>query len=335
MKRITFIVSLLVFIVFLSACQKEELISGLKEPEVNVITTIYPIQFVVEQIGGETVDVESVYPPGVDAHTFEPTSKDMTAIATSDLFIYVGPAMEGFVESAAKTLANESVTLMSLQEHEELFATSENGEDGVHSEAHHEDVHDDHAHHEDEHDDHGHDHHHHGGVDPHFWIDPVRMITLTEIIADKLIELNPKDEQMYKQNKNELVTHLQKLDRTFSDTLAEKENKYFVVPHAAYGYWEERYGIEQIAVSGLSPSQEPSQKYLTEIIELAKKYEIDYIFYEQNTPDKLIEIIKEEINADVKTIHNLSVLTEDDVTNNDDYFTLMEKNLEVLDEAFK
>lgn len=306
-------------ILLLTACKKEEIITGLKEADVTAYTTIYPIQFVLEQIGGDTVSVESVFPPGVDAHTYEPTSKDMTAIATSDLFIYLGPSLEGFVESAAKTLADEQVELVSLEDYPELFQIEENDE-----------LDDKNVHRNRE----QHGHSHNGGIDPHFWIDPKRMITLTEIIADLLIEHNPKDEQLYKQNKNDLITRLQKLDRLYIDTLSKKEHKYLVVPHKAYGYWEDRYGIEQIAISGLSPSEEPSQKYLSEIIKLAKEYELDYVFYEQNTPDKLIEIIREEINADVLTIHNLSVLTEADLENEEDYFTLMEYNLNVLNEAF-
>lgn len=333
MKRITFMLALLLMILLLTSCNKEEIITGLKEPEVKAYTTIYPIQFVLENIGGDTVSVQSVYPPGVDAHTFEPTSKDMTEIATSDIFIYFGPSLEGFVQSAAKTLADEPVTLMSLEDYPELFETSTDQDSEVEED---EDAsridygHHGHRHHSEQ----DHPHHHYGGVDPHIWIDPVRMITLTDIITDKLIELNPKDEELYTHNKNELVRRLQKLDRLYADTLATKEHKYLVVPHAAYGYWEDRYGIKQIAVSGLSPSQEPSQKYLADIIQLAKEYDLEYVFYEQNTPDKLIEIIQEEINADVLTIHNLSVLTEADMENNEDYFTLMEYNLNVLNEAF-
>ncbi len=323
MKRIIFMFTAIMILALpLSACKREELISGLREADVKVYTTIYPIQFVVEQVGGKTVSVESVYPPGVDAHTFEPTTKDMTKIATSDLFIYIGPSMEGFVESAAKTLENEAVKLVALEDYPELFAKDEShgaNEEEHHEEEHHEDVH---------------GHKHHGGIDPHIWIDPSRMVTVTQIITDLLIELNPKDEELYKKNRNELVARFVKLDHLYKNTLEKKEHKYLIVPHAAYGYWEERYGIKQIAVSGMSPSEEPSQKYLSEVIETAKEHNIDSVFYEQNTPDKLIDIVREEINAEVYTIHNLAVLTEADKKNEEDYFTLMEYNLNVMNEAF-
>src|SRR5699024_4930316 len=105
----------------LSACKKDELISSYKEADLTIFTTIYPIEFIVEEIGDEIINVQSVYPPGVDAHTYEPTTKDMTKIATSDAFIYFGPSMEGFVDSAANALDGEEVQLISLEQYDELF----------------------------------------------------------------------------------------------------------------------------------------------------------------------------------------------------------------------
>lgn len=325
------ILSLVLMISVLSACKKEELISGMKEAEVSVYTTIYPIQFILEEIGGRTVNVQSVYPPGVDAHTYEPTSKDMTLIAKSDLFIYFGPSMEGFVESAANALTNEAVKLVSLEDYPELFETNERNRTSLKDDGSKEmNTDETNVVNSDDKDSTNHE----SGLNPHVWLDPLRMITIVDIITEQLISLNPKDESIYQENKRDLVLRLQKLDEKYFETLKDKEQKYMIVPHAAYGYWEERYGVEQIAISGLSPSEEPSQKYLTEIIQLADDYGVDYVFYEQNSPDKLIEIIQEQIGAEPALIHNLSVLTDDDLKYEEDYFTIMEYNLNVLNHFF-
>ena len=61
-----------------------------------VYTSIYALADFTEKIGGEFVEVESIYPPNADAHTYEPTSKDMVNIAESDIFIYSGVGMEPF-----------------------------------------------------------------------------------------------------------------------------------------------------------------------------------------------------------------------------------------------
>ena len=108
-----------------------------------------------------------------------------------------------------------------------------------------------------------------------------------------------------------------------------------IVSHAAYGYWEEVYGIHQIPVTGLSPSDEPSQKELEKIIKMANEKQIKYILFEQNVTPKVAEIIQKEINAEPLYLHNLESLTKEDRKNGEDYFSLMRKNLETLDKALK
>ncbi|ASN07326.1 adhesin [Virgibacillus necropolis] len=287
----------------------------------TIYTSIYPIQYATERIGGDTVNVESVYPPGVDAHTYEPTSKEMTDIATSDAFIYLGAGMEGFAETAADALKSEDVALIELGTHEELFHTDEDEMEEDHA--------DENAH------EHEHNEHSHGDHNPHIWLDPARMIDMAGIIKGKLIELNPDEKEAYIKNFESLKKDLLALDKSFRETLQSKENKKILVSHAAYGYWEERYGIEQIAISGVTSSDEPSQKELTQIIDKAKKLNLGYVIFEQNGSDRVSKIIQEQIGAEALRIHNLSVLTEEDIKSDKDYLTLMKHNLEVLDKATK
>ncbi len=121
MKKIMAIM-LLITAMVMSACSTQESSS---ETGLTIYTSIYPIQYFTERIGGEHVNANSIYPPGVDAHTYEPTAKTMAEIATGDAFIYLGAGLEGFAESAADALAEEKVQLMELGAHEELFSKIE------------------------------------------------------------------------------------------------------------------------------------------------------------------------------------------------------------------
>ncbi|WP_170875288.1 metal ABC transporter solute-binding protein, Zn/Mn family [Virgibacillus pantothenticus] len=345
MKRTSIAILILGLItLFVAGCTKSDG-STENNTDLNIYTSIYPIQFAVEQIAGETADVHSVYPPGVDAHSYEPTSKDMTNIARSDAFIYLGAGMEGFAESAADALDSEDVKLIELGKNEHLFdkgtkndASGHSHEEEAHADSHsdEEKSHDDEAEaHNDGHSDEegAHDGHSHGDHDPHIWLDPMRMIELSEIVKDQLIELNPDEKDLYQANFNKLKEQLQSLDHDFQTVLEAKTNKHILVSHAAYGYWEERYGLEQIAINGLSTNNEPSQKELTEIIDQAEKYNLNYIIFEQNTSNRVSKVIQEHIQAKTATIHNLSVLTEKDLENDEDYLSIMKKNLETLDQV--
>lgn len=274
--------------------------------ELTIYTSIYPIQYITEQIAGKQAVVKTVYPPGVDAHSYEPTTKEILDIANADSFIFLGAGMEGFAEAAAESLKTHDVLFIELGKHDTLFE------------------------HQHEHEDDGHDH---GGRDPHIWLDPLRMIDMAHIIKQELVNLAPEFQDQFAANYEKLKKDLIALDQEFIDTLKEKAQKDIIVSHAAYGYWEDRYGIKQLSISGLMAGNEPSQKELTHIVEQAKDKHLKYVIFEQNGSDRVSKIIQEHIGAEALYIHNLEVLTEDDLAKQADYLTLMRLNLSVLDQA--
>ncbi|MBA4537413.1 zinc ABC transporter substrate-binding protein [Bacillus aquiflavi] len=329
MKKVLIFFSLLLTAaLFLSGCNEETKQTNKKETEktisadktLTVYTTVYPLQFFTKKIGGDFVNVETIYPPGSDEHTFEPSQKDMIKLAEADLFFYIGLGLEGFVDNAKKTLKNEKVTMVATGEMLHLNETNEND-------------HADEEKHEDEHgheDDHGHTH---GDIDPHVWLDPVYALELAEAIKNELIHKMPEEKSTFENNFEELSNELKEIDQDFKNTITNAKQKNIIVSHAAYGYWEKRYGLHQISISGLSTTSEPSQKQLETIIETAKEYQIKYILFEQNVNSHLTEIVQKEVGAEPLTLHNLGVLTDDDIKNKDDYITLMRENISTLQKA--
>ncbi|MGN1402101.1 MAG: metal ABC transporter solute-binding protein, Zn/Mn family [Bacillus sp. (in: firmicutes)] len=317
MKKIL-LTLVLISATFLAACNSNtgNSSSNNEDKTLKVYTTVYPLQFLAEEIGGDEVTVTSVYPAGSDEHTYEPSQKDLIDMAEADLFLYIGHNLEGFVTKAKPVLEAENVPVAAIGELIDIDIES-------HSEEDH-----DHDHSEEE----AHDH---GDVDPHVWLDPQLMIQMAEQTTLQLIELRPEKENYFHENYIKLKTKLETLDHEFEKTVEASNKKEIIVSHSAYGYWEARYGIEQLAVSGLSSTSEPSQKQLKELMETAKEHDINYVLFEQNIPSKLTETIQKEIGAKALTLHNLSVLTEEDINNKEDYFSLMEKNLEVLKTALQ
>lgn len=302
-------------IFFLIGCSQTDHTAN-KNNEINghkvleIYTSLYPLQYVAEQIGGDFVNVHSILPPGADAHSYEPTSKEIISIAKGDLFFYLGAGMEAYAETVAQSLASQDVRLVEIGEDETLFI-------------------------QDEHDDENDHEHHHGDYDPHVWLDPIRLAQVAEIVKNELVNLNADGEDIYEENYQDLIAELTELDQSFQEVIDRKDNKHILVSHAAYGYWEERYGIEQIAVNGLSSSSEPSQKELANIIQQTKEYDLNYILFEENTSNRVSEIIQDEIGAEAAVIHNLEVLTEKDIENSEDYLSIMQSNLEILDRVLQ
>ncbi|MDP4552141.1 zinc ABC transporter substrate-binding protein [Alkalihalobacillus macyae] len=280
---------------------------------IDIYTTLYPLEYFAERIGGNDVNAESIIPPGSDAHSFEPTTKTMTKLAESDIFIYNGAGMEGFAEAVKETLQKEDVTVLETAE-------------GIHFDET-EEEHEDHA------DEESHDGHEHGDINPHIWIDPILSIQLAENIKNTLVDTAPEKKEMFEENFIALKGDLLALDESFKDMASNAPKKEFLISHDAYSYWESRYGLNQLSVSGLSPSQEPTQKQLEDIIEKAESYNISYMLFEQNATPKPAKAVQQELGLETLRIHNLSVLSEKDIENNETYLTLMEKNIETMKKA--
>lgn len=304
---------ILLLILAITGCASEDTTDEQNntDEKLLVYTTVYPLQYFTEEIGKEFVTVETIYPPGSDEHTFEPSQKDMIQLAESDLFIYVGLGLEGFVDKAKQTLENEKVSLLAAGEHLHLDENEGQGDDN----------------HADE--EHGHDH---GDIDPHVWVDPLYAKELAEAIKNELTEQLPEQKEQLESNYEKLAKKLDELDSQFENMASQSKQKEFIVSHAAYGYWE-RYGLEQISISGMSSSSEPTQKELKQIILTAKEHNLKYIFFEQNVSSRLAEIVQDEMNAEPLLLHNLSVLTDEDISKERTYFSIMEDNLKALETA--
>ncbi len=340
MKKFFLLSLVAVLALFTAACGNNNTNESENLDGLTVYTTVYPLTYFTERIGRDKVTVKSIYPAGSNEHTFDPTQKDMMALADADLFFYIGLGLEGFVDNAKKTLANEDVSMIATADavsDEELAVSKVSEEDHADEEENTDDTHahdeesadeDEHANEEESHDD-----HEHGEIDPHLWISPQISVNLATSIKDSLIKKDPSNKETYTKNFDVLVNDLKQLDADFKEMADASSNKTFFVSHAAFGYLAGTYGLEQVAVAGLNSQDEPSQKELTEIVKSAKSMNIKTILFEQNVSSKLTKVIQSEIGADALTMHNLGVLTPQDVDNKEDYFTLMEQNLETLTKA--
>ena len=222
----------LIALLLLTACGNKEQAREKVETEgsediLSVYTTVYPLQYFTERIGGDAVDVQSIYPPGADEHSFDPTQKDMVALADSDLFFYIGLGLEGFVENAEKTMKGQHVKMIPVadtipeqslgeghdDDHEgEGHESHDHGKEGHGSHNHEEEGHESHEHDEEGHDSNEHDDHDHGEFDPHVWISPILSIELATTIKDSLIEASPDKKDAFEQNFEELKKDLLELD---------------------------------------------------------------------------------------------------------------------------
>lgn len=298
-------------LMLLSACRSAD--TDKEEGKLKVYTTVFPYKSMIEQIGGEHVDIQSIYPKGIDIHTFEPTQKDSLRVAKSDIFIYSGKDLDP-VGAKIANIAKDKTKVVSLED-----AIKES--DLLAGDAHE---------HEDEHK-HKHEGHNHGAHDPHIWLDPVLNKSFANMIKDELVAQDEKHKKTYEENYNKLIKDIDDIDNELKEVTKNKKHDTVYISHDSLGYLAHRYGFKQEGVSGMN-NEEPSQSDIINMINNIEKSNASVILYEQNIPSKTTDIIKNKTNANTAKFHNMAVLTKDD-NENITYQQLMENNIKAIDEA--
>lgn len=289
--------------------------------KLTVYTSIYPLEYVAQRIGGEFADVKNVVPAGVEPHDYEPTAKDLVAISNSQIFLYNGSGFETWVEKAAEGFDKSKIIVVNATEGLSLLEAKEQHEEHGHEgEA---------AATEAAAESHGHEHEQ-GQFDPHVWLDPTLLKAQAEKVKNAFIQADQAHSADYEKNYHALASDLDKLDQEFKEMVAKSPRKEFMVSHTAFSYLAHKYGLEQIAISGISPEDEPSPADMKELVEHVKEHNINYVLFETLASPKVAEVIARETGAKTATLNPLEGLTEEEAKAGKDYLSIMRENLETL-----
>ena len=160
------------------------------------------------------------------------------------------------------------------------------------------------------------------GVDPHVWLDPLRYAEQARRIGDAL-ERPPQA----------FVARLATLDAELKRGLARCDRKEIITSHAAFGYLADRYGLEQIALTGLMPEAEPTARDLERIVREVELSGATTVFFETLVSPRLAETVAREAGAKTAVLNPLEGLTEEELDEGKNYFSVMRETLATLRKA--
>jgi zinc transport system substrate-binding protein len=288
-----------------------------------VVTSFYPLFFLASEIGGDLVAVTNLVPAGVEPHDWTPKSRDLARISQADLFLHSGAGFEGWTDELLEGIEADS-DVMVVEASEGIERIPLDGEAGARGQAHGQD-------HESGDDDHGHG----GHVDPHVWVSPKSMLRMARNVRDALGAADPANAAPYGENYGALAGRLEALDEAYERELSGLPRRDIVVSHRAFAYLCRDYGLNQIAVMGLSPEAEPKAQDLKRIVDFVKGSGIRYIFFEELVSDRLARTLASEAGAETLVLNPVEGLTSEQEANGDDYVTIMEMNLQNLKKALQ
>ncbi|HEY4389774.1 MAG TPA: zinc ABC transporter substrate-binding protein [Paenibacillus sp.] len=296
-----------IFMLILSGCGQKsnaEIVPG----KVNVVTSFYPIYEFAKEIGGDEANVTNLLPTGVEPHDWTPRSKEILNTSKAQLFLYHGAGLEGWVPNFLKGLGSDAV-VKPVEVSQGVSLITAEGDDG-------------------------HDHgaeatssHH---IDPHTWVSPKSAKIIAENIKNSFIEVDPDHRADYESRYTELAKKLDDLDVKFTTELSNTSKKEIVVSHQAFGYLCRDYGLTQHAIMGLSPDAEPRAQDIVALSKLVKDEGIQYIFFEELVSDRLAKTLAGEAGVKTLVLNPVEGLTKEQEKDGENYFTLMEKNLQNL-----
>ena len=272
-----------------------------------VAVSTFALQDITKHIAEDSVSVVKMLPVGVDPHSFELTPKLMAKIEKSSLVLYSGAGLEPWIDKItfkAKTLdMSKYVKLRELGANE--FEC--------------------------------HKHHDaqcvHNRLDPHYWLDFTNMQKMTYVITEELIKLLPANRAIYLSNRDKYITMLQRLDASYTKTLASCSVNDVVLNHNSLGYLARNYNFHSESLSGLSPEADPTPSDIKRVFKEIKKDGMSTIFYESFMSDKLIRSIAKDMHVNVDVIRPLGNITADEARANATYESLMKENLQKLSKA--
>lgn len=246
--------------VLLSACTtsiKDEEFLDQRSENFIVSVSIPPIEWLVRQIGGEKIQVQSLTVSGDDPHTYEPNPAQMAALSKADLYFSVGVEFEKVwiprFQDANKALQVFDITQGITR------IPSPSGADHETENAHGEEE----------------------GLDPHIWLSPSNMKLLAMNTAEILKSYDQKNSEQYQENLDQLLALISDTDKQLNQMLSQPEREEFLIVHPALGYLAHEYGLKMIPVE--IEGQEPSPAQMAEILEMAKNYDINTLFVQKGS----------------------------------------------------
>jgi zinc transport system substrate-binding protein len=160
------------------------------------------------------------------------------------------------------------------------------------------------------------------GNDPHVWLDPLLFARIGTKIGAAL-----------RRPSSGFVADMRKLDQAYRGGLRDCKRREIVTSHAAFGYLAARYGLEQVAITGLAPESEPSPQQLAHVVEVVRRTHATTVFFETLVSPRLAETVAREVGARTAVLDPIEGLTPDEQKRGDDYLTLMRRNLVALRKA--
>jgi len=268
----------------------------------SVATDITPVHSLVSQVMAGVGTPDLLIQSGASPHNYSLSPSEAEALQEADLVFWIGEGLTPWLERSLDNLSPTSTKIELLAaQGTTTYAFREGATFGAHEddshkdEAHEDEAHEDEAH-EDEH------HHDHSGVDPHAWLDPANGKVWLDIIALALVEKDPDNATQYLENAAIGKANIDTAAISIENTIAQLQDKQFIVFHDAYQYFEKRFGIMAAGSISISDASKPSPGRIAEIRQLVEDLSVSCVFTEPQYNPGIVNAVFGDTGVDTSGV---------------------------------
>lgn len=278
MSRNRLALGLIIAVNLLSACVgSPAAMPAAGNGKLAVVATTTIVADVVRLVGGQDVQVQSLLPVGVDSHSFEPSPQDMAMVSKAGLVFANGAGLEAFLTPLIEN-AGAKGRIIDLSQG--LALRSGSGDSS-------------------------------GGSDPHLWTDPNNVMVWVETIRTALSQADPQHADAYQANADQYIAELKNLDAWIREQVAAipEANRKIVTDHLVFGYFADRYGLEQIGaiVPGYSTLASPSAQALANIENEIQKYGVKAVFVGNSVNPNMAQRVADDTHVKLVYLYTESL----------------------------
>ena len=264
-KRASIILGVMVLLI--SACTSGEAKGDISTRQINVVTTIGMITDIVENVGGERVDVIGLMGPGVDPHLYKASEGDVSKMSNADVIFYNGLHLEAQMGEVFEQMGKQINTVPVAETIDKSLILASDAYEG--------------------------------SPDPHVWFNVEFWMQAVEVVRDTLIEMDPGSEELYRQNAGRYLEELEEL-HAYVQQQAQRvpeEQRVLITAHDAFRYFGIAYGFEVRGLQGISTESEAGTGDVQALVDFIVERKIRAIFVESSVPQRNIEAVQAAVQS--------------------------------------
>ncbi|MCM3743686.1 zinc ABC transporter substrate-binding protein [Sporosarcina luteola] len=271
-KLLTLCIMSIMAALLFSACGGKK--EGAEEDKLQIAATFSILTDIVNEVGGDRVDVHSMVPLGTDPHEYEPLPEDIKKAADADAVFYNGLNLEGgkngwFSILIASVGKDEKDVYELMAGVEPKYITSADGKEEE--------------------------------INPHAFLDPIVGIQMVENARDALSEIDPDHSDSYKKNADALLKELNEIDELYKSKISEipEQHRILVTSERAYQYMTDRYGLQEAFLWDIDTEEIGTPRQIKNLVDFIKEHDVPALFVETNVDRRPMETVSKETGVEI------------------------------------